>query len=462
MAQPERTRLSSRHYHLNDGQVHRWLSRNGYGLGLLVVFLLSLGLRFWSLDRFNQLAFDEIYYVQYGLDYLEGRSLFDAHPPLGKYLIAAGIWLGDHLLFSHLSADQHLFNDASGQLLSPYSYRWLNAAVGSTLPLLLAGVARQLTGQRLVGLLAAGLIALDGLFLVESRFALLHVYLVAFGLLGNWCWLRAVRAPAETRWRWLLVSGLALGACVSVKWNGLGYGLGPVVLSLAPRKWRLFARVSGLQVLLFLVILPGLVYTLLWLPHLRLNPEVGLIQLHQQLLGFHQGNSVTGSDIHDYCSPWWSWPLMIRPIAYALSKGGEPSIFFAVYALGNPLLWWGSAIAIAGVFVRVAIALLTSASSLSLNVGLYLFISFAANWLPWAAVERCTFVYHYLGALSFGTIALAWGLGWAWQQRGDWRWASAGVLGLVAIAFCFWLPLWLGLPLSEQAFRARLILPSWP
>lgn len=171
---------------------------------------------------------------------------------------------------------------------------------------------------------------------------------------------------------------------------------------------------------------------------------------------------------------------MIRPIAYALSKGGDPTVYFAVYALGNPLLWWGSA----GAIAAMAIALLAryqnllrrifglgsglgvgrsrNRSDLPAGIGLYLLVSFGASWLPWAAVGRCTFVYHYLGALSFGVVALAWGLGWAWQRRGDWRMASLGGVGGVAIAFWFWLPVWLGLPLSEQAFKLRLLLPSWP
>ncbi len=495
-----------------------WIRRHGYALGLFGVFAFSLALRLWSLDRFNQLAFDEVYYVRYGVDYLEGRSLFDAHPPLGKYLIAAGIWLGEHVLFPHLTPANNLFNDASGRMLSPYSYRWLNAVVGSTIPLILAGIARQLTGQRLVGLMAATLIALDGFFLVESRFALLHVYLVAFGLLGNWCWLKALRASSQVRWRWLLGAGLTFGACISVKWNGLGYWLGPMVLwagawigrrvSLLAKQTspkpsqanssspfqgevgrgllssssaittRSLASISPLQTLLFLVVLPGLTYTLLWFPHLQLNPDTGLIKLHQQIWGFHQGDSVTSIDIHDYCSPWWSWPLMIRPIAYALSKGGEPPVYFAVYALGNPLLWWGSAGAMAGMAVatvaRYQVRLrrmfglaagarrLRGGSGLPLGVGLYLLVSFGASWLPWAGVGRCTFVYHYLGALCFGVMALAWWLGWAWQLRGDWRLVSAVVGGMVAIAFLFWLPIWLGLPLSEQAFQLRLLLPSWP
>ncbi|MGI8936375.1 MAG: phospholipid carrier-dependent glycosyltransferase, partial [Phormidesmis sp.] len=64
-----------------------------YPLGLIAVVGLSFGLRFWQLSRFDALVFDEIYFVKFAHAYLTGVPQFDAHPPLGKYLIAAGIWL---------------------------------------------------------------------------------------------------------------------------------------------------------------------------------------------------------------------------------------------------------------------------------------------------------------------------------------------------------------------------------
>jgi dolichyl-phosphate-mannose--protein O-mannosyl transferase len=151
------------------------LRRYGFSLSLLAIFLGALGLRLWGLSRINQLAFDEVHYAQYGVNYLTQRPVFDAHPPLGKYLIALGIWLGENVLFR----GAEIRNDASGLDLSPLSYRWLNAVVGALLPPLIAGVALQLTGRRRLAVLAGLFAAADGFLLVESRFALLHVYLDA-------------------------------------------------------------------------------------------------------------------------------------------------------------------------------------------------------------------------------------------------------------------------------------------
>ena len=36
----------------------------------VVIFLLSLGLRFWNLGQFNTLVFDEVYYAKFANHYL--------------------------------------------------------------------------------------------------------------------------------------------------------------------------------------------------------------------------------------------------------------------------------------------------------------------------------------------------------------------------------------------------------
>ena len=145
------------------------------------VFLLSIFLRFWGLSRFNTLVFDEIYYVKFANNYLTHTPFFDGHPPLSKYLIAIGMWIGSHLPFGRDS-----LNSFSGSLRSSWSYRWLNALTGSFIPLVVAGIAYQFSSRRSYAFIAALFAAADGLFLVGSRYALNNVYLVIFGLLGQW------------------------------------------------------------------------------------------------------------------------------------------------------------------------------------------------------------------------------------------------------------------------------------
>ena len=157
-------------------------SSKWFVIGMASIFIFSAILRFWQLGRFNTLVFDEVYYAKFANNYLTQTEFFNAHPPLSQYIIAIGIWISSHLPFG-----QEIVNNETGSTLASWSYRWVNALTGSFIPLVVGAIAYQLTYRWSYGLVAALLIALDGLFLVESRYALNNIYLVFFGLLAHLC-----------------------------------------------------------------------------------------------------------------------------------------------------------------------------------------------------------------------------------------------------------------------------------
>jgi dolichyl-phosphate-mannose-protein mannosyltransferase len=162
------------------------------------IWLFCLVLRFWKITQFNTLVFDEVYYAQFARNYLTRTTFFNAHPPLSQYIIAIGIWLG-----SYLPSSPENMNDLTGSLLSTFSYRWINAFIGSFLPLLIGAIAYQLSRKVSYTVIAAILAALDGLLLVESRYALNNIYLVLFGLLGHLFFLMGLRSYNLKRWSYL-------------------------------------------------------------------------------------------------------------------------------------------------------------------------------------------------------------------------------------------------------------------
>ncbi|MGB6169255.1 MAG: phospholipid carrier-dependent glycosyltransferase, partial [Geitlerinemataceae cyanobacterium] len=149
----------------------RLFRSSGLTIPILGIWLLALSLRFWGLSRFNTLVFDEVYYAKYAVNYLNGTEFFDAHPPLGKYCISIGIWLSQ---FFPLNSS--VTTDVAGQNLNPFSYRWLNAFIGSFVPLLISGIAYQISHRRSYALISGFLATLEGLWLVESRYALINIY----------------------------------------------------------------------------------------------------------------------------------------------------------------------------------------------------------------------------------------------------------------------------------------------
>ncbi|NJO77386.1 MAG: phospholipid carrier-dependent glycosyltransferase [Cyanobacteria bacterium RM1_2_2] len=494
------------------------------------IFCFSLGLRFWGLSRFNTLVFDEVYYAKFASAFLKGEIIFTGHPPLSTYIVAIGIWLGNQMPWGN--ADPK--NSLTGLLLSPFSYRWLNAFTGSLIPVLVGAIAYQLLHRRSFALIAALLLALDGLFLVESRYALNNIYLVLLGLLGHLFFLLALQTTSWKCWLHLILSGIGFGGAAAIKWNGMGFLLGaygvwaigwlvhwvdliqasfkprPNSVSPIPRLAR--SPLSNLpqlhlgHIFIGLAMVPALTYYVSWLPYIQVDPgESNFWQLQLETLDYHK--RVGGLDAHPYCSLWYSWPLMLRPVAYfyevtqatqtglppvnpPLPSGGK-EIIYDVHAMGNPILWWFST---AAVLIFAFLLLLRLWQSISQSVQFassqassqvpsqstavtgqpqsvsalytwvmaYLLVNWAANFLPWVRVTRCLFIYHYMESLIFAILLLALLLDrWLGGNRSWQKTAAVTVIGLILIGFVFWLPLYLGLPLSPEALQLRRWLPSW-
>jgi dolichyl-phosphate-mannose--protein O-mannosyl transferase len=67
-----------------------------------------------------------------------------------------------------------------------------------------------------------------------------------------------------------------------------------------------------------------------------------------------------------------------------------------------------------------------------------------------------------MGASVFAALALAWLVDrWLDSDRIEYRSAGITVIFLVLLAFVFWLPIYLGLPLSPQEYQFRMWFRSW-
>lgn len=493
---------------------------------LIAIWIGSLFLRFWGLGRFNSLVFDEVHFAKFANSYLTQTPFLDNHPPLGKYFIAVGIWLSQWLPFG-----QGETNDLLGRSLTASSYRWMNALMGSFIPLVVAGLAYQLSKRRTYGLIAGVFAALDGLFLVESRYALINIYLVLFGLLGLWLLLIAIEQVKKTRSFLLILAGICLGASFSVKWNGLAFLLATYLLwgvakgiqwfkthwlaapnpmsdsinlpiasalevsnlptSYLPpaEKLTLLDRIAQIrleEVAFELTVVPLVTYGLIWIPHLFLNTDMNFWEWQTYLYSSQKSVGNT-PDVHPYCSAWYTWIFLARPVSYyfksvvdetsskALLSQAPQEVYYDVHALGNPALWWLSTAAIilllSLMIQKLALLSYTQmpaeqkikiVASNQFLIPLYLLVGYVANLLPWLSVTRCTFLYHYMGASIFSLLAIAWVTDRCLRDR---RMLFQGIGGaiifLVAFAFVYWLPIYWGLPLSPLDFQSRMWFHSW-
>jgi hypothetical protein len=206
-----------------------------------------------------------------------------------------------------------------------------------------------------------------------------------------------------------------------------------------------------------LVVIPLVVYGLSYIPYLQLGhdwalpggPGYGwsLDELHAQMFGYHF-NLKAG---HDSAAPWWSWPLMLKPTWFYNGSFDSDQIA-VIYNGGNPILFWASVPAIVACAV---LAWKRRSPALVLVVA-----AFAFQFVPWIRIERATFAYHYLTAVIFAMIAVAYVID-ELLRRPAWRDLAVGYLALAAFVGLLIFPLGSALPMPDWYINAARALPPW-
>jgi dolichyl-phosphate-mannose--protein O-mannosyl transferase len=547
---------------------------------IIAILLLAAAItRFWNLAHPSEIVFDEVHFVAQGRHYLHGESFLDPHPPLAKLVISLGILL---------------FGD------NPFGWRVGNATIGTAMVGITYLLGRRMTGSRLVGAIAGAIILCDGMYLVDSHYAVIDIVYLTCAAVAYLLFFKFAQTPdLKARRRILPWIGLVLGLCLASKLYipaitfllVVGFMIyviardhpkvevptpAPVepkmVIDAKPKKVKapapalvavnLFDQTSALfisatciviamlfylgggtvsyivlGVIAFLairiaeqfwrsrsspfaaqswqmpsmadllepmnigaVVLVGAVasitYLAVFLPHYYLGWWGGISDLfkyYRDVVWYEQSVS---SATHPYSSRWWSWPLMLRPIAYwqSFPKTGDVQ---TVWGGGNPLLWWGALTAIT----------ITAVQALERPnlTRWFLVIGYLSYLLIWAWIGRTLFLYHYMASVYFGYLALAILLADCFNERAEpwehlallltmtpviflglppsWAWPAffvvvgayfycllstpyagryvAGVFAVVAvILFVYYFPIWVGMPISREGYYARMWLQS--
>lgn len=386
--------------------------------------------------------FDEVYHARTGHELLHGRPVYETtHPPLGKWLIGQGI-------------------SAAG--MTPFGWRITGVMAGALTVGLLAWGGWWLTGS-LTGLTLAGVLGLTEFSRwVLSRYATLDVLAGAAILLVLLAMAHAARRPMPWRLSWPLASaGIALGGGIATKWSVLYLGMGlalTFIVSLAwgwarTRPWQEAAR-DVLATGLCLGVLPVIVYLLSYQPFLAALPTApdllswaglqAVWQAQGDMFRYHSELTAT----HPFASAAWTWPLNLHPL-WVYQGDEADGDMRRIVLLGSPVLWWGGLLAlcwlIRDVWRRPA------------AVSLALLGAFLACYLPWLAVHRATFIYHYYP----NALLLVWILVWGWGRAGRSGVMAWGVMTLAVIAFAAFLPVLSAWPVSPGWSQALRWLPGW-
>ena len=417
---------------------------------LLVIVALAGVLRVEGIERPGRRYFDERYYAADACLYVrpapacgfEQGAVPSAseHPPLGVWIVASGIeTIGNR----------------------PLGWRLPSALFGTLTVALVYVLGRLLFRRRAAAAVAAVLLAVDPLHLVQSRIAMLDVFVTAFATAALALAVLDVRRPhVATR----IASGVAAGAAVATKWSGLLALLTVVIVEVVGA-----ARRDGLPVvatvrahwrsltLAFLVV-PAVVYVASFAG--RLDGQVlaapwsadsivrEFLGRQREMLDFHLDLDA----VLPYSSPGWSWPLLKRPVVYwfDIDRDGH---FREILAVGNPVTWWAGVVAVAAATVA---AIRSRGRAFTATVVAVAALVAWGAWVPVAAGRSFTFLYYFVAALPAWYLAVGWLVDRA--PRSVPAGIAGAVLGVAALVFAVLLhPVATGRPLTPDQWRSRVL-----
>jgi dolichyl-phosphate-mannose--protein O-mannosyl transferase len=474
-------------------------------LGPIAVMLFGFALRFHRLAVPAKTAFDEVYYScdawtlwKFGYEHAHRPdnvciidktpdAAYVVHPPLGKWLIGIG-----QAIFGY---------DPNGGATAAFGWRISACVFGALSILILARMGRRLFRSTLLGCFAGFLLALDGLHFVQSRMAMLDIFLMFFvlaaaaALVADRDWGRrrlmqrlgedlSAPGPSLGLRPWRVATAVLLGLACGVKWSGIyfiplfflvafAWDVGMRRRAGIPRPFRsAMMRDLPLTTAIWLV-LPVLAYTATWTGWFVTDggwrrtcgdPRwedgcgaiKGWIEYHKQVWDFHVGLSSP----HSYASKPRGWLALARPVAY-FYESPRNGTSQAVLGIGTPAIWWGSILALGG----------TAWGWISRRDwrAAFILVSFAVAYLPWFwPADRTEFLFYALPAVPFMCLALAYCAGLALGRDADGstrRQVGAVAVGayalIVVLNFFYLYPILSARVIPYQDWYSRMWFSSW-
>lgn len=345
----------------------------------------------------NSTYFDEIYHARTAYEHILGLEPYEnTHPTLGKLIISLGI---------------RIFG------MNPFGWRFMGALFGVLMLPVLYHLLKQLFGRTRLCTTGTLLFAFDFMHFTQTRIATIDTYAVFFLLLMYDAMLVFLRRDLlRDSWKKLLppllACGVFTGLGIAAKWTAAYGALGLAALFFGKLLFTYWdARRRGEETVpllmkcgklcawccLFFLALPFGIYFGAFLPITTLSHNAGNLwgafwNYQATMFRYHSTLEAT----HSFASPWYEWPLDIRPIWYF--AGDTQEGYSTISAFGNPLLWW------AGIPALGAAACLWWKERFRW-AGLVL-AGFLSVYLPWVLVPRLTFIYHYFTAVPFLVVAL--------------------------------------------------------
>ena len=353
------------------------------------------------------------------------------------------------------------------------AWRLPGVVLGAILAFFLVLLSRRLFASPLVPWFVGAAVLLCGSMFAQARIGMNDIYVATF-IVAAWYFVVAahtgrgpVSEPRGARRRAaaldLVLAGVLLGLGLASKWAA-AYTLGGVfvlsvgVTALAYERGRpgtggpldLLAGRGRNAALLFaaFAVVPLAIYLggyVRWFGGPTAPYGWNLWELTQQMYWYH--SSLTAP--HCAGSPWWSWPLDLKPVYwyFGQSTGGTNGY---IYDAGNIVLFWAALPAAA---LTIALAIRTRSWALGV-----VSVAMLAQYVAWIPISRVLFFYHFFTVLPFYLLCLAAMLAVLWERR---RKAVLVFFAIAAAVFVIFYPYVSGLPIPGELGSIFEILPTW-
>ncbi len=376
---------------------------------LLSLLFFALFSRLWRLAEPAWMYFDEPYHLRAAKLLAEGdwrtpfqipstaasadfaASAYDwLHPPLAKYIQAIFIWRFG------LNAWSWRLPSVIFALLTLVVFYFLVRFLALHFLFSAAKKNRQVNQASNLALLATFFLVLDGLFFVQSRIAMNDVFVLFFTLSAILVYLDY---QAKHRLLSLFLSGLLFGLALASKWSAFWI----LLLLFFKELWSSKSSRQWPFLCFALILTPAMFYLLLYLPMFIQGQDLTAFWLLQKTILRSQ---LTNPATHLYSSEPLSWVFNLRPVWYFTNQAISGGNWVAnIYALNNPLLTFYSLIALIFIWQELIGKKITIARRQTM---IFLLALYGISFLPWLFFSRMMFYYHYLLAVPFLMILLAY------------------------------------------------------
>ncbi|MEK7513828.1 MAG: glycosyltransferase family 39 protein [Patescibacteria group bacterium] len=390
---------------------------------LILLLILSFGLRLFTLANPAAYIFDEVYHVPAIKAIAVGNpdpfnpfaqapepnTAYDwLHPPVAKLIQAISV---------------NVFGANS------FGWRFPSALFGTLSIAALYYFTLTVFKKPQLALAAAALFSLDNLQFTMSRIAMNDIFVTTWIIL-------ALAFFFKRQWRLIAVfTGLALATKHSALFLYPIYLIYLVPEFLKKPSFKVF-----LKYLLTFILIPLLIYFLSYSPmFLQGKTWTDFVNLHKQIYYYQTHLTAT----HGYQSAAWQWPLLIRPVWFHVAYLGDK--IANIYNLGNPAIFWGGLIAVMYVLIQGL-----SFATAKVRPYWFILISYFSLFLPWLLSPRILFLHHYLPALPFLCVLLASVLP---KFKPYWL--------VVVACFFFFYPINTAIPLPTTWLKYWFWLPTW-